>query len=107
RHLGEVDDVGSNGNRQRFSDSLDLIIANENDLIVEDSGGIGIDQMSGFDGGDLGRERNSGKDTECEKQAEGYFQSPPYRSFSINTGRARRPSPHQKCLLVSGRSGTV
>ena len=44
--------VGGNG--QAFPDRFDLVVADDDDLISEHRGVVGIDQAAGFDGGDLG-----------------------------------------------------
>src|SRR5207244_13197738 len=66
RHPGKIDDLRSRGNGEAFADGVDLVIADENDLIVERGTRIRIDQAAGSDGSDLG-ESKGGAEGNAEK----------------------------------------
>src|SRR5207245_1198616 len=70
RHAGEIDDLRSRGNGEAFANGVDLVIADENDLIVERGTRIGIDQAAGSDGSDLG-ESKGGAEGNAEKTGKG------------------------------------
>ena len=51
--LTEVDGRGARGNFDSLPYFFDLVVANQDDLIAEDRAGIGVDEFSGADSGDL------------------------------------------------------
>ena len=55
RHIREVNDVRSDRNRETFADRLNLSIANKNGLIGQHNARVDINEMTCFDGCDLGR----------------------------------------------------
>ena len=63
-HLRKIDDLGVGRNRQALADLLNLVVADENDLIVEHGAGLRINQPAGFDRCHLGSRAGGKRQTQ-------------------------------------------